>query len=234
MGEDAAALSPFHSSIFVLTADSVIRFLDFFHLAGSALYRNSEAVTLGCHAQSARTTDLHTGALLNAESGMSTDPAELPAPDSPGFFRHRERRTQPLQRYQGFGLPLVGRTPQDGFVNEGRGERTTVVMATILLALKFIWRLMPSDEAPSSTLNALSILLELGMLVGVVGMVPRILRSLPEGARGAVGSFSSSSPSSRAWEFLASASRAARGWNCRRAPRAHRPLPRDCPSKCMS
>jgi hypothetical protein len=67
-------------------------------------------------------------------------------------------------------------------VNEGRGTRTTVVMAAILLALTFIWRLMPADEAPSSTLNALSILLELGMLVGVVGLVPRILRSLPEGA----------------------------------------------------
>ena len=67
-------------------------------------------------------------------------------------------------------------------MSEGRGERTTVVMATILLALKFIWRLMPSDEVPSSTLNALSILLELGMFVGVVVMVPRILRSLPEGA----------------------------------------------------
>ena len=67
-------------------------------------------------------------------------------------------------------------------MNEGKGERATVVMATILLALRFIWRLMPSDEVPSSTLNALSILLELGMFVGVVGMVPRILRSLPEGA----------------------------------------------------
>lgn len=67
-------------------------------------------------------------------------------------------------------------------MNEGRGERTTVVMATILLALTFIWRLIPDDEAPSSTLNTLSILLELGMLIGVVGLVPRILRSLPEGA----------------------------------------------------
>src|SRR4051812_5605321 len=55
-------------------------------------------------------------------------------------------------------------------------------MATIILSLKFIWRLMPSDEVPSSTLNAVSILLEIGMFVGVVAMVPRILRSLPEGA----------------------------------------------------
>jgi hypothetical protein len=67
-------------------------------------------------------------------------------------------------------------------VNEGKSERMTVVMATILLALRFIWRLMPSDEVPSSTLNALSILIELGMFVGVIGLVPRILRSLPEGA----------------------------------------------------
>jgi hypothetical protein len=33
-------------------------------------------------------------------------------------------------------------------VNEGKGDRVTVVMATILLALRFIWRLTPSDEAP--------------------------------------------------------------------------------------
>ena len=79
-------------------------------------------------------------------------------------------------------LPLISRTPQDGIVSEGKGQRTMVVMATILLALTFIWRLMPADEVPSPTLNALSILVELAMLIGVVGMVPRILRSLPEGA----------------------------------------------------
>src|SRR4051794_37092439 len=54
-------------------------------------------------------------------------------------------------------------------------------MATILLAGTFIWRLMPSGEVPSTGLNTLSILLELGMLIGVIAMVPRILRSLPEG-----------------------------------------------------
>jgi hypothetical protein len=41
---------------------------------------------------------------------------------------------------------------------------------------------MPAGEAPSPTLNTLSILLELGMLIGVIGIVPGILRSLPEDA----------------------------------------------------
>ena len=69
-----------------------------------------------------------------------------------------------------------------GPVDEGKGTRTTVVMATILLVYNFIRALMPVDEVPSSTLNGLTIAIELAMFVGVVGMVPRILRSLPEGA----------------------------------------------------
>jgi hypothetical protein len=55
-------------------------------------------------------------------------------------------------------------------------------MATILLVYNFIRALMPVDEVPSSTLNGLTIAIELAMFIGVVGMVPRILRTLPEGA----------------------------------------------------
>ncbi|MEY2577692.1 MAG: hypothetical protein QOI49_516 [Verrucomicrobiota bacterium] len=67
-------------------------------------------------------------------------------------------------------------------MNPEKRDRTIFVGAVILLVYTFIRALMPVDELPSSTLNALHIAQELGMFIGVVGLAPRILRSIPEGA----------------------------------------------------
>lgn len=52
--------------------------------------------------------------------------------------------------------------------------------AAVFLVLKFIWRLMPADELPSTELNLLTIGLELALVVGLIGLAPRVLRSVPE------------------------------------------------------
>jgi hypothetical protein len=67
-------------------------------------------------------------------------------------------------------------------VNPEKRDRTIFVGAVILLVYTFIRALMPVDERPSSTLNALHIAQELGMFIGVVGLAPRILRSAPDRA----------------------------------------------------
>ena len=67
-------------------------------------------------------------------------------------------------------------------MNTEKRDRGLFVGAALWLVYIFIRSLMPTDELPSSGLNALSIALELGLFIGLVAMAPRILRSLPEGA----------------------------------------------------
>ena len=67
-------------------------------------------------------------------------------------------------------------------MNLEKRDRTIFVGALILLVYTFIRALMPVDERPSSTLNALHITQELAMFIGVVGLAPRILRSAPDRA----------------------------------------------------
>ncbi len=70
-------------------------------------------------------------------------------------------------------------------MNEGGRDRGLFGAAAICLVLTFVWRLLPADELPSPTLNILSILIELGLVIGFVGLAPSVLRSLPAGsARG--------------------------------------------------
>lgn len=57
--------------------------------------------------------------------------------------------------------------------------------AALCLVLTCVWRLLRADESLSPTLNTLSIVLELALVIGLVGLAPRVLRSLPAGsARG--------------------------------------------------
>lgn len=67
-------------------------------------------------------------------------------------------------------------------MDEGKRDGTLFVTAAVFLVLKFIWRLMPVDELPSTELNLLTIGLELALVVGLIGLAPRVLRSVPEGS----------------------------------------------------
>jgi len=57
-------------------------------------------------------------------------------------------------------------------------DRITFVAIAVLLVLKFIGRLTPSDELPSPALRTLTLLLDIGLVIGLVGLAPRVLRSL--------------------------------------------------------
>jgi hypothetical protein len=69
-------------------------------------------------------------------------------------------------------------------VNAEKRDRTIFVLAAIGLVYIFIRALMPVDEAPSQSLNALTIVMELGWFIGLVGLAPRILRSASAASRG--------------------------------------------------
>lgn len=70
-------------------------------------------------------------------------------------------------------------------MKEGARDRGLFGAAAICLVLIFVWRLLPAHESPSPTLNTLSLVLELALVIGLVGLAPRVLRSLPAGsARG--------------------------------------------------
>jgi hypothetical protein len=67
-------------------------------------------------------------------------------------------------------------------VNE-KHNRTIFVLSAIGLVYTFIRALMPVDEAPSQSLNVLTIVMELGWFTALVGMAPRILRSASAASR---------------------------------------------------
>ena len=60
-----------------------------------------------------------------------------------------------------------------------RRDRIIFASIAVLLALKFVGRLMPASEIPSSTLSTMTLLLDIALVVGLVGLAPRVLRSLP-------------------------------------------------------
>jgi hypothetical protein len=67
-------------------------------------------------------------------------------------------------------------------MDAGRRERITFASMAVLLVIRFIARLTPDSDTPSSTLTALTVFLDLCLVIGFVGLGPRVLRSLPEGA----------------------------------------------------
>ncbi|MFL6590934.1 MAG: hypothetical protein ACJ8M4_12270 [Chthoniobacterales bacterium] len=61
-------------------------------------------------------------------------------------------------------------------------DRIIFVGAAILLVIRFVGLLGPTDEVPSSALRTLSLLMDIGLVIGVVGVGLRILGSLPKDA----------------------------------------------------
>jgi hypothetical protein len=63
-------------------------------------------------------------------------------------------------------------------------ERILVVLCAVGLLLRFLFALQPADEVTSSALTTLTILIELGMMIGVIGLGVRVLQSQTRGRAG--------------------------------------------------
>jgi hypothetical protein len=64
----------------------------------------------------------------------------------------------------------------------GKRERITFVAVAILLVIRFVGRLMPADEIPSTAVKTLAFVLDLMLVISLVGLAPAVMRSLPETA----------------------------------------------------
>ena len=63
-------------------------------------------------------------------------------------------------------------------------ERILFVICTVAVLLKFVFALQPVDEALPSALTNFTLLIELGMMIGVIGLGVRILQSQRTGRAG--------------------------------------------------
>jgi hypothetical protein len=61
-----------------------------------------------------------------------------------------------------------------------RRDRRIFVGIALLLIIRFIGRLMPATEVPSSTLSLIIFGLDVCLVIGLVGLAPRVLRSVPD------------------------------------------------------
>jgi hypothetical protein len=59
---------------------------------------------------------------------------------------------------------------------KGAGDRVWVVVLAGTLVVRFLFALMPTDQLPSPTLKAITILIELAMVIGLIGSGVRVLR----------------------------------------------------------
>jgi len=62
-------------------------------------------------------------------------------------------------------------------VKKGAGDRLSVFFFAGYLVVSFLFALKPTDQLPSPTLRAITILIELGMTIGLIGIGVRVLGS---------------------------------------------------------